>query len=76
MNLVPYERSLINKALLTDEDRQQLDDYHAQCAELAHEYEMEHPEAAAWILERTEPLLSSAFQAFFSTSLLFFSYFL
>ncbi|CBY42612.1 unnamed protein product, partial [Oikopleura dioica] len=76
LNLVPYERSLINKELLTDEDRQQLDDYHAQCAELAHEYEVEHPEAAAWILERTEPLLSSAFQAFFYTSLLFFSYFL
>lgn len=76
--MVPYERSLINEELLTDEDREQLDTYHAKCAELAHEYEVEHPEAAAWILARTEPFVdhASAVQAFFSTSLIFLCYFL
>ena len=74
--MVPYERSLINEELLTDEDRKQLDEYHARCAELAHEYEVEHPEAAAWILARTEPFVSSAVQAFFSTSLFFLCYLL
>ncbi|TCT02082.1 aminopeptidase P family protein [Aquabacter spiritensis] len=54
LTLAPYERSLIETALLTPEERTWIDTYHAEvAARLAPKLD---PGAAAWLLAATAPL--------------------
>ncbi len=54
LTLAPYDRRLINEILLTDEEREQVNAYHARVLdEIGPQLE---PDARAWLQEACEPL--------------------
>ena len=54
LTLAPYDRRLINEILLTDEEREQINAYHARVlAEIGPDLDAE---ARAWLEEACEPL--------------------
>lgn len=57
LTLAPYERSLIDTALLTREEIDFVNSYHARVyKELHHDLAAADPEAAAWLARATAPL--------------------
>ena len=54
LTLVPYEKRLIDMSLITDEEKRQIDEYHARIyAEL---HELVDPDVLRWLGDATSPL--------------------
>ena len=56
LTLAPFDRALINPALLNTEERGWLNDYHARVRAALSPYLTQAPEALAWLLRATEEI--------------------
>jgi Xaa-Pro aminopeptidase len=56
LTLCPYDRNLIDQALLTKEDAQYIDDYHQRVWKELSPRLQDDPEATAWLKQATAPL--------------------
>ncbi len=54
LTMCPYERKLIDSSLLTDQERQQVDDYHARVYEALSGRLSQ--EVSDWLKQRTRPI--------------------
>ena len=61
LTMAPIDRNLINADLLDDDEREWLNDYHAEVRDtLLPELEKANPDAAKWLKEITAPLASNS----------------